>query len=100
MVAHGDVEGVENVRRSIVDWLSYMHLVPAGPLALLDRYIGYWEPYATSHDALGQDEAVQKEVRNAARTFRGIRRGPATRRLSTHGGTALRNTPFPTFREE
>jgi hypothetical protein len=41
VVVHGDVAGVENVRRSIVDWLSYMHLSPAGPAASLDRYIGY-----------------------------------------------------------
>ena len=30
----------------------FMHLVPAGPSAELDRYIGYWKPYATSHDEL------------------------------------------------
>ena len=32
----------------------------------LDRYIGYYEPYATSHDALDRDDAVQAETRNAA----------------------------------
>lgn len=46
-----------------------MHLVPAGPLAEFDRYIGYFEPYATSHEALDRDKAVQEEVRNAARTL-------------------------------
>jgi hypothetical protein len=46
-----------------------MHLCPAGPTAELDRYIGYWKPYATSHDDLDADEAVQEEVRNAARTL-------------------------------
>lgn len=69
VVVHGDVEGAENVRRSLVDWLRFMHLVPAGVPAELDRYIGYWQPYATSHDALDQDEAIQEEVRNAARTL-------------------------------
>src|SRR5438067_2502940 len=39
VVAHGDVEGVENVRRAVSDWLSYMHLRPAGLKAELDRYI-------------------------------------------------------------
>jgi len=34
-----------------------------------DRYIGYWKPYATSHDELDADEALQEEVRNAARTL-------------------------------
>jgi multimeric flavodoxin WrbA len=69
IVVHGDVEGAENVRRSLADWLRFMHLVPAGVPAELDRYIGYWQPYATSHDALDRDVAVQEEVRNAARTL-------------------------------
>jgi multimeric flavodoxin WrbA len=69
VVVHGDVEGVENVRRAISDWLCFMHLCPAGPSAELDRFIGYWKPYATSHDELDADEAVQEEVRNAARTL-------------------------------
>jgi multimeric flavodoxin WrbA len=68
-VVHGDVEGAEGVRRSIHDWLCFMHLCPAGPLAELDRYIGYWRPYAASHDELDRDEAVQEEVRNAARAL-------------------------------
>jgi hypothetical protein len=68
-VVHGDVEGAENVRRSISDWLRFMHLVPVGSAAELDRYIGYWQPYATSHDALDADLAVQEEVRNAARAL-------------------------------
>jgi multimeric flavodoxin WrbA len=68
-VVHGDVEGAENVRRSIHDWLCFMDLCPAGPKAMLDRYIGYWEPYATSHQALDADAAIQEEVRNAARTL-------------------------------
>lgn len=69
VVVHGDVAGVENVRRSISDWLCYMHLIPAGPKAELDRYVGYWQPYATSHEALDQEMALQEEVRNAARTL-------------------------------
>jgi multimeric flavodoxin WrbA len=69
VVVHGDVEGAENVRRSISDWLSFMHLWPAGPTATLDRYIGYWKPYATSHAELDSDAAIQEEVRNAARTL-------------------------------
>jgi hypothetical protein len=38
-------------------------------MATLDRYIGYYEPYATSHGALDRDQAVQEEVRNAARSL-------------------------------
>jgi len=70
VIVHGDVEGAENVRRSLSDWLSFMRLQPAGTLAELDRYIGYWKPYATSHDELDADAAIQEEVRNAARTLR------------------------------
>jgi multimeric flavodoxin WrbA len=63
---HGDAAGAETLRRSLTDWLLDMHLVQAGR-AVLDRYIGYYEPYATSHDALDADHAVQEEVRNVAR---------------------------------
>lgn len=69
VVVHGDVEGAEGVRRSISDWLRFMHMEPAGPFAEVDRYIGYWKPYATSHDELDADQAVQEEVRNAARAL-------------------------------
>lgn len=69
VVVHGDVEGASGVRRAITDWLRFMELRPAGGMAELDRYIGYWEPYATSHHALDKDTAIQEEVRNAARTL-------------------------------
>jgi hypothetical protein len=65
-VVHGDAEGAEGVRRSLVDWLTSMELCAA---AALDRYIGYWKPYATNHDELDRDAAVQGEVRNAARAL-------------------------------
>ncbi len=66
VVAHGDVEGAEGVRRSLVDWLTSMKLVQAGAAAAIDRYIGYYEPYASSHEALDCDTAIFEEVRNAA----------------------------------
>ncbi|HEY4771842.1 MAG TPA: flavodoxin family protein [Steroidobacteraceae bacterium] len=69
-VVHGDAEGAENVRRSLHDWLCALHLAPAGADALLDRYIGYWKPYATSHLELDADEAMQEEVKNVARVLR------------------------------
>jgi multimeric flavodoxin WrbA len=67
LVVHGDVAGIEGVRRALSDWLDWMGLIDAGPKARLDRYIGYYEPYATSHDALDRDRDVQEEVRNVAR---------------------------------
>ncbi len=67
VVVHGDVSGVESVRRVLCDWLDWMGLIDAGHLACLDRHVGYYEPYATSHEALDRDEGVQGEVRNVAR---------------------------------
>lgn len=46
-----------------------MALVSAGGMAETDGYIGYMEPYATSHAALDEDTAFQEEVRNVARTL-------------------------------
>ncbi|RPH42226.1 MAG: flavodoxin family protein [Burkholderiales bacterium] len=67
LVVHGDVDGVEGVRQSLTDWLEWMGLIRAGSLGLVGRYIGYWEPYATSHDALDADAALLEEVALAAR---------------------------------
>lgn len=67
VVVHGDVAGIEGSRRSLCDWLDWMGLIDAGPMARLDRYIGYYQPYATSHADLDRDEALFEEVRNAAR---------------------------------
>jgi multimeric flavodoxin WrbA len=69
VVVHGDAAGAETVRRDLTDWLLDMDLVSAGNAATLDRLIGYYEPYATSHDALDRDAAVQEEVRNVARSL-------------------------------
>lgn len=70
-VVHGDTVGAELLRRNLHDWLCDMELVPAGGDANIDRYIGYYGPYATSHEALDKDEALQQEVRNAARLLLG-----------------------------
>ena len=67
LIIHGDVAGVEESRRALSDWLDWMGFIDAGAQARLDRYIGYFEPYATSHEALDRDEAVQEEARNVAR---------------------------------
>jgi multimeric flavodoxin WrbA len=67
LVVHGDVAGIEGSRRALSDWLDWMGLIDAGSQARLDRFIGYYEPYATSHDTLDRDDAVQAETRNVAR---------------------------------
>jgi multimeric flavodoxin WrbA len=63
---HGDAAGAGTLRRSLDDWLEDIGLIPAGHLSHVDRYIGYLEPYATSHGALDADTAVQEDIRNAA----------------------------------
>ena len=69
MIVHGDSVGAETLRRSLVDWLTDMSLVQATRTAEVDGYIGYMEPYATSHEALDKDEYFQEETRNAARAL-------------------------------
>jgi len=83
LVVHGDVAGIEGVRHALSDWLDWMGLIDAGPKARLDRYIGYYEPYATSHDALDRDRDVQEEVRNVARAVVAAVREARAGRLST-----------------
>lgn len=79
VVVHGDAAGVENLRRILTDWLTDIGLVPAGQSALVGSYIGYYEPYATSHDDLDREKDLHEEVRNAARSLvngvRLLRRG-------------------------
>lgn len=69
VVVHGDVEGAQPVRHALSDWLRGMGLVDAGALSQVDRYVGYYAPYATSHDALDADQALLEESRNAARAL-------------------------------
>jgi multimeric flavodoxin WrbA len=69
VVVHGDVAGIEGTRRALCDWLDWMGLVDAGATARLDRYIGYYKPYATSHDELDGDAPLFEEVRNVARAL-------------------------------
>ena len=75
--------GVEDLRRNLTDWLADIGLQPAGHSAVIDRYVGYYRPYATSHEDLDRDAAFQEEVRNAARSLvngvRLLRRGALMR---------------------
>jgi multimeric flavodoxin WrbA len=65
VVAHGDSTGVETVKRILVDWLNDMELVQASHSSCLDSYIGYYKPYATSHDDYDKDKDLKKEIENA-----------------------------------
>lgn len=66
VVVHGDTNGVDNVRRQLTDWLSAMSLIPSGASSEVGKYIGYYEAYATSHQALDKFKELFVEVENAA----------------------------------
>jgi multimeric flavodoxin WrbA len=69
VVVHGDAVGAEGVRRALSDWLTDMQLISAGRFAELDGYVGYMEPYATSHRDLDEGREFQQKVQNAARAL-------------------------------
>jgi hypothetical protein len=54
-------------------------MIPAGASATVDTLIGYWEPYATSHDKLDSQPETLIQVENAAKSLvnmvRAIRSG-------------------------
>jgi multimeric flavodoxin WrbA len=93
VVVHGDVAGVEDTRRATCDWLDWMALIDAGSGARLDRYLGYYEPYATSHQALDKDTALQEETRNAARALAQAVREMRAGRLSAPARRLARPRP-------
>jgi multimeric flavodoxin WrbA len=66
VVAHGDSAGPENLRRMLHDWLIDMGMISAGPTAVMDTWIGWYQPYATSHQDLDKDKELFIEVKNAA----------------------------------
>lgn len=66
VVTHADAAGAENLRRMLSDWLTDIGMIQAGPSAVLDTFIGYYKPYATSHEDLDADDELPVQVRNAA----------------------------------
>ena len=93
LVVHGDVAGIEGSRRALSDWLDWLGLVDAGFQARLDRFIGYYEPYATSHETLDADTAVQEETRVVARAV-----ARTVQALRTEGSLRSVATSLPTPR--
>lgn len=66
IVVHGDAAGPENLRRMLSDWLNDIGMIQAGPSATLDTWIGWYRPYATSHEDLDADEDTFIQVEQAA----------------------------------
>ncbi len=69
VVAHGDAAGPENLRRMLADWLTDIGMIQAGPWATMDTWIGWYKPYATSHQDLDEDPDVFVEVGQAAESL-------------------------------
>jgi hypothetical protein len=69
VVAHGDSQGHEDVRRELQQWLTDIGMIQAGSAGAFDTLIGYYEPYATSHDKLDASPDVFTEVENAAKSL-------------------------------
>jgi multimeric flavodoxin WrbA len=92
IVVHGDTVGAETLRRSLSDWLTDMKLLPAIRQGGIDRYIGYYEPYATSHDALDADTSLQQEVRY---TTKALLAAVALSRAGRFPDTAAEPDPRP-----
>jgi multimeric flavodoxin WrbA len=75
VIAHGDSQGHEGVREALVEWLSSIGMHQAGTAAAVDTLIGYYEPYATSHDKLDAQRDVFVLVENAAQSLVNLVRG-------------------------
>ena len=69
VVTHGDSQGHEGVREALVEWLASIGMHPAGTSAAVDTLIGYYEPYATSHDKLDGQPETFVQVENAAKSL-------------------------------
>ena len=65
----------------LVDWLTDIGMIQAGPLAALDTWIGWYEPYATSHDDLDDDSRLVHPDRARGAQPRGDVRADPLRRL-------------------
>ena len=93
LIVHGDVAGTDDARKQLSDWLDWMGFIDAGELARLDRYVGYYQPYATSHEALDRDKAVQQEARNVARALANAVRDVRSGKLSAPDADLERPRP-------
>jgi multimeric flavodoxin WrbA len=67
VAVHGDASGADTLNQTLSGWFDWLGFIGAGPESTLGRYIGYYKPYATSHEELDRDEAMVEEVRNVAR---------------------------------
>lgn len=69
VVTHADAAGAEGLRRMLSDWMIDIGMVPSGAQGAVGTYIGYYRPYATSHDELDATPDVFEQTRNAAHSL-------------------------------
>lgn len=69
VVQGGGDPGAERLRRDLADRLDDMGLIDADAQAQLDRFIGYYTPYAPDAGDVECDEPQQEEVRGMARAM-------------------------------
>lgn len=69
LVVHGDTMGVDDLKNALTNWLTEAMLIPSSVYGSIGRYIGYYGPYATSHDELDKDGALMEEVSIAAQAL-------------------------------
>ena len=93
IVVHGDSVGAETLRRSLSDWLTDMCLISSGRFGEADGYIGYMEPYATSHRALDEDAAFKEETLNVARALANAVKLSRAGKLDNPGKSLVDPTP-------
>lgn len=60
------------MRRSLSDWLTDMNLTSVIGKGEADGYIGYEQPYGTSHQALDDNEVFQ-EIRTSRTLGRAVK---------------------------
>lgn len=66
---HADAAGPENLRRMLADWLTDIGMIQSGSSSVHDTFIGYYRPYATSHDDLDAAPDIFTEATNAAKSL-------------------------------
>ena len=66
LIVHGDVAGIE-YGRALCRLARLDGAYRRRAKARLDRFIGYYEPYATSHEALDKDKAMLAEAANVTK---------------------------------
>lgn len=72
VLTHGDAAGPETLRRLLADWLTDIGMIQAGAQAVVDTWIGYYRPYATSHEDLDASPETFALAKAAAASLVGL----------------------------